>query len=228
MCGWPARARPRISCEGCQKVCVYSTAWYRIYILTPYTLVPQRPLHRARPRNSKKYALQSFCIVYRVSYRGIRKFTFGNFYLLAHQVHARNIVCMRIRCMPANIVCVTWCCSVCSVLQCVAAGRSGLYLLAHQLHGRQHVVHAIVLQCVAVCCSVLQCVAVPCSALQSAAVCFTSSRIRRILADTLCVPSCCSMLQCVAVCCRTLQCVAVGRTSSRIKRIPADTLCMPS
>ena len=189
---------------------MYSTAWYRIYILTPYTLVPQRPLHRARPRNSKKYALQSFCIV---AFAGL---------LLG------ILASLRIRFMPANIVRVTSCCSVCSVLQCVAAGRSGLYLLAHQLHGRQHVVHAIVLQCVAVCCSVLQCVAVPCSALQSAAVCFTSSRIRRILADTLCVPSCCSMLQCVAVCCRTLQCVAVGRTSSRIKRIPADTLCMPS
>jgi len=39
----------------------------------------------------------------------------------------------------------------------------------------------IVLQCVAVCCSVLQCVAV-----------------------------CCSVLQCVAVCCNVLQCVMCG------------------
>ena len=41
----------------------------------------------------------------------------------------------------------------------------------------------LVLQCVAVCCSVLQCVAVCCSALQ-------------------CVAVSCSVLQCVAVCCR--------------------------
>ena len=204
------------------------TAWHRIYILTPYTLVPQRPLHRARPRNSKKYALQSFCIVYRVSYRGIRKFTFGNFYLLAHQVHARNIVCMRIRCMPANIVCVTLCCSVLQCVQCVAMCCSGSQWFVPPRASVAWPPTRRACHRVAMCCSVLQCVAVPCSALQSAAVCFTSSRIRRILADTLCVPSCCSMLQCVAVCCRTLQCVAVGRTSSRIKRIPADTLCMPS
>jgi len=39
----------------------------------------------------------------------------------------------------------------------------------------------VLLQCVAVCCSVLQCVAVCCSVLQCAAVC-------------------CSVLQCIAVC----------------------------
>ena len=49
---------------------------------------------------------------------------------------------------------------------------------------------AVVLQCVAVCCSVLQCVAVCCSVLQ-------------------CVTVCCSVLQCIAVSCSVLQRVAV-------------------
>ena len=44
---------------------------------------------------------------------------------------------------------------------------------------------SIVLQFVAVCCSVLQCVAVCCSVLQ-------------------CVAVCCSVLQCVAACCSVL------------------------
>ena len=47
----------------------------------------------------------------------------------------------------------------------------------------------VVLQCVAVCCSVLQCVAVCCSVLR-------------------CVAMCCSVLQRVAVCHSALQCVA--------------------
>jgi len=52
---------------------------------------------------------------------------------------------------------------------------------AISLEPLEPVVLAVVLQCVAVCCSVLQCVAV-----------------------------CCSVLQCVAVCCSVLQCVAVS------------------
>ena len=58
----------------------------------------------------------------------------------------------------------------------------------------------MVLQCVAVCCSVLQCVAVCCSVLQCVAVCCSALH---------CVAVCCSVLQCVAVCCTVLQCVAV-------------------
>ena len=164
-----------------------------ILLLTPYTLVPQRPLHCARPRNSKKYALQSFCIV---AFAGLLLGIFAS---------------LRIRFMPANIVRVTSCCSVCSVLQCVAAGRSGLYLLAHQLHGRQHVVHAIVLQRVAACCSVLQRVAVCCNVLQFLAVpCRALQRVSpphasAVYPPTLCachlVAACCSVLQDVAVCC---------------------------
>jgi len=49
---------------------------------------------------------------------------------------------------------------------------------------------SVLLQCVAVCCSVLQCVAVCGSVLQ-------------------CVVVCCSVLQCIAVHCSALQCVAV-------------------
>ena len=58
------------------------------------------------------------------------------------------------------------------VLQCLVpkVGRTSLPLVQKR---------PILLQCVAVCCSVLQCVAV-----------------------------CCSVLQCVTVCCRVLQCVA--------------------
>ena len=58
----------------------------------------------------------------------------------------------------------------------------------------------VLLQCVAVCCSVLQCVAVCCSVLQYVAVCCSVLQ---------CVAVCCSVLQCVAVCCSVLQCVAV-------------------
>ena len=49
---------------------------------------------------------------------------------------------------------------------------------------------AVVLQCVAMRCSVLQCVAVCCSVLE-------------------CIAMCCSVLLCAAVCCSVLQCVAV-------------------
>ena len=64
--------------------------------------------------------------------------------------------------------------------------------------GTSDVLHAVrcsvllVLQCVAVCCSVLQCAAVHCSVLQ-------------------CVAVCCSVLQCVAACCNVLQCVHNAR-----------------
>jgi len=53
----------------------------------------------------------------------------------------------------------------------------------------------VLLQCVAVCCSVLQCVAVCCSVLQYVAVC-------------------CSVLQCVAVCCSVLK----YQTDRQVKR----------
>jgi len=67
--------------------------------------------------------------------------------------------------------------------------------------GLRHPVHdMIVLQCVAVCCSVLQCVAVYCIVLQCAAVDCSAFQ---------CAAVCCSVLQCVAVCCSVLQCVAV-------------------
>jgi len=58
----------------------------------------------------------------------------------------------------------------------------------------QHSTH-LVLQSVAVCCSVLQCVAVCCSVLQ-------------------CVAVCCSVLQCVAECCSVLQ--RVQRSSATL------------
>ena len=92
----------------------------------------------------------------------------------------------------------------------------------------------VLLQCVAVCCSVLQCVAVCCSVLQCVAVCCSVLQLMcsqphtRCLCDTtrlyawvsrhtsklMCY---CSVLQCVvccswcavAVCCSVLQCVAV-------------------
>jgi len=83
------------------------------------------------------------------------------------------------------------CCSVFSVLQCVAVCCSVLQCV---------VVRCSVLQCVAVCSSVLQCVAVCCSVLQRVAVCCSVLQ---------CVAMCCSVLQCAAVCCSVLQCVAV-------------------
>ena len=69
-------------------------------------------------------------------------------------------------------VCVAVCCSV---LQCVAVlQRVAVNVLqtpgslAAAIRGDAY---GIVLQCVAVCCSVLQCVAVCCSVLQCVAVC---------------------------------------------------------
>jgi len=73
---------------------------------------------------------------------------------------------------------VTLCCSVCSV-----------EMISRTLY------KCIVLQCVAVCCSVLQCVAVCCSV-----------RSVEMISRTLYK---CIVLQCVAVCCSVLQCVAV-------------------
>ena len=65
----------------------------------------------------------------------------------------------------------------------------------------------VVLQCVAVCCSVLQCVAVCCSVLQRVAVnymCVCCSVVCHVKGRRLML-----VLQCVAVCCSVLQCVAV-------------------
>jgi len=85
------------------------------------------------------------------------------------------------------------CCSVCSVLQCVAVCCS-------------------VLQCVAVCCCVLLCVAVSGAThgntlqhiathlIITAPVCYSVLQ---------CVVERCSVLQSVAECCSALQCVAV-------------------
>jgi len=76
----------------------------------------------------------------------------------------------------------------------------------------------VMLQCVAVCCSVLQCFAVCCSTLKCVAACGCDcgaiGLCRRGQANSRdcalqCVVVCCSVLQCVAVCCRGLQCVTV-------------------
>jgi len=64
----------------------------------------------------------------------------------------------------------------------------------------------VLLQCVAVCCSLLQCVAVCCSILQFVAVC------RNEVDDQICW----NMLQCVAVCSSVLPSVAIGK--SRVSR----------
>jgi len=78
----------------------------------------------------------------------------------------------------------------------------------------------LVLQCVAVCCSVLQCVAVCCSALQRVSVCCVVNRCCNynvtvgyspafgavVNSSVLqCVAVCCSVLQRVATCCNVLQ-----------------------
>jgi len=92
---------------------------------------------------------------------------------------------------------------------------------------------SLLLQCVAVCCSVfrescksgashqqmqlcvLQCAAVCCSVLQ-------------------CVAVCCSVLQCVAVCCIVLQCVVISKcdshvtSSSKNSPPPLKTICLPA
>ena len=87
-------------------------------------------------------------------------------------------------------VCALVCAAVCySMLQCncVCLGAAA----------------KILLQCVAVCCSVLQCVTVCCSVTLSA------SAQRRSSCYSACCSVCCSVLQCVAVCCSVLQCFAV-------------------
>ena len=67
-------------------------------------------------------------------------------------------------------------------------------------------VYCSVLQCVAVCCSVLQCVAtnsvVYCVATNSASVASALERVDVLLLQ--CVAVCCSVFQCVAVCCSVL------------------------
>ena len=88
----------------------------------------------------------------------------------------------------------------CNILQHTATHCNSTWDLPHisranlSFWGRSNVL----LQCVAVCCSVSQCVAVCHSVLQ-------------------CVTVCCSVLQCVAVCCSVLQCVAV--------RFEVDPMC---
>ena len=62
---------------------------------------------------------------------------------------------------------------------------------------------SIVLQCVALCCSVLYCVAV-----------------HELIAVIVCITPCnlCNMVQCVAVCSNVLQCVAVSEQTAVIFR----------
>ena len=73
----------------------------------------------------------------------------------------------------------------CCVLQCEYADRNAASC-TNSLEGYGVIGSLeVVLQCVAVCCSVVQCVAVCCSVMQCDAVC-------------------CSVLQCVAVCCSVL------------------------
>jgi len=76
----------------------------------------------------------------------------------------------------------------------------------------------IVMQCVAVCCSVLQCVAVCCSVnlrgtRETRNFCYGSSSI--CCSVMQCVTVCCSVLQCVAECCRVLQCEFAGHAEHR-------------
>jgi hypothetical protein len=107
--------------------------------------------------------------------------------------------------------CVAMCCSV---LQCAAAH------ICHVTHwcDVQHLFQDLILQCVAVRCSVLQCVAMCCSVLQCVAVCcrvlqhihvmwivqVTWSTFSKTLHSSVlqCVAVCCSVLQCVVMCCR--------------------------
>jgi len=78
-------------------------------------------------------------------------------------------------------------------------------------HMKMYIRIRVLLQCVAVCCSVLQCAAVCCSVLQCAAVC-------------------CSVLQCVAVCCGVLQCkcgiFSVSREIERAGPEAANVTCL--
>jgi len=61
-------------------------------------------------------------------------------------------------------------------------------------------IDAIVISCVAVCCTVLQLVVVCCVVLQRDLICFWRQY------DRVCVVVCCSVLQRVAACCSVLQC----------------------
>jgi len=91
------------------------------------------------------------------------------------------------------------CCSVLyCVLQCVCFSPLSVFCC----------VHAVLLQCVASCCSMSQYVVVCCSVCCRVCcrVCF--SRVQQSAAG------CCSVLQCVAVCCRE------SRTSSSIAGPP--------
>ena len=113
------------------------------------------------------------------------------------------------------------CCvaACCSALQCVA---STLRVCCSACVGRVHRTRGVVLQRVAVCCSVLQCVAVCCSVLQCeenvsvrCVLCGVSVLILATSDARCCVSVCCSVLQCCAVCCSAMQSVAVyaGRES---------------
>jgi len=96
----------------------------------------------------------------------------------------------------------------CSVLRCVAAHRSvccvcvAVCVATAGLTCSHSNTLLVVLQYVAVCCSVLQRIA-------ACVVCVLQCALQRLLvANRTHYLSCCSMLQCVAVCCSVLQRIA--------------------
>jgi len=85
--------------------------------------------------------------------------------------------------------CVAVCCSVCSLLQCVAECWPIPATCVFETHQ-----------------SLLHCVAVCCNAVRSLDVFLKHVKVRCSVLQ--CVAVCCSVLQYVAVCCSVLQCVA--------------------
>jgi len=131
-------------------------------------------------------------------------------------------------CCLIVLQCVAVCCSVyhlyhhhlhllqcVSVLQCIASVCcSVLQFVLECYYWCVAVCCLIVLQHVAVCCSVLQCVPPLSSPSTTVAVfsvcCFVWFQCDALWCSELhCVAVCCSVLQCAAVCCRVLPCAAV-------------------
>ena len=106
------------------------------------------------------------------------------------------------------------CCSVlqCSVLQQLCTARLSIEM---------------VLQCVAVCCSVLHCVAVCCIVLHCVAVCMSWMPVKRDCCSMWqSIALCCGMLQHVAVCCSVLQCVHELRASCLSQKIVLQSVAV--
>ena len=118
----------------------------------------------------------------------------------------------------------TLCHSHCNTAQHIATHCNTLQHAATHCNNSSdiHVIHmealchlhynTVLLQYVAMCCSMLQCaVAVRCSVLQCVGVCWSVLYCVVVCCSMLqcVVVCCCSVLQCVAVCCSVLQCVAV-------------------